>query len=525
MFANKNKTIIKLAMVLSISLCSSANAYELYQSGYDYSDRDIEGVINYNVNRRLPNNINLADSASLPFTDAAYANDPAFVGVFNLAINNAQIGTPSIAPINTGGHWAALVLKRTAAGGVEAIYNDNAGDPINPILRALLNNLGIADADIKDLQRRQAQDSNGCGAFAVENLIHIANAPDGATADELKAIVSAIHNSANLRINHARVLGLIPTIEECKSDAKLAAPEIESQTKQLINNLTATNGLTHNRMRHLNSVGVASGDEGLKHGVWVKGFIGSATDKANSPKVKSNLHGFVLGADTKINEDITIGAAYNRSSSKSKQKGALTSANRIDSNIFSIYGNGIINDNVSLSANVSLGQATLKTNDAVIARKSKGDLLGSSVVVDYKLYSNESFAIEPRLGASYNSLSLKGHESRRIKIAKIRQHQITLDTGVVLTSFHDINSFTVMPEISADYSYAVWNKGNKVKIISNPLNETVLTQKISNNKGEFKLGAGLTVASDRVEIGGNYEHIIQGKSRSHIGYAKLKLNF
>ena len=151
-------------------------------------------------------------------------------------------------------------------------------------------------------------------------------------------------------------------------------------------------------------------------------------------------------------------------------------------------------------------------------------MLGSSFVFDYTLYSNESFAIEPRLGVSYNSLSLKGYENASIKIAKIRQQQVTVDTGVALISFHDINSFTFMPEISADYSYAFLNKGNKVKI-TNHLNQAVLTQKISNNKSEFKLGAALTVASDRIEIGGGYEHIIQGKSRSHIGYAKLRLNF
>ena len=81
-----------------------------------------------------------------------------------------------------------------------------------------------------------------------------------------------------------------------------------------------------------------------------------------------------------------------------------------------------------------------------------------------------------------------------------------------------------MPEISADYSHAVWNKGNKVKI-SNQLGQTILTQKINNNKGTVKLGTGLTILADRIELGGGYEHSIQGKSRAHMGYAKLRVNF
>jgi uncharacterized protein with beta-barrel porin domain len=428
----------------------------------------------------------------------------------------------------------ALFIKRTAAGGVKAIYNNNSGGALDIRIRNLLIAAGVNNADIVDLQVAQAQDSNGCGAFAAENLIHIANAPDNATDAELIAIVAGITDSANLRIVHARLLGIhLPTVEESQPEAKIAASEIESQNRQLIKNLTTIKSLTNNRLRHLNRsgnfAGVASGDEGLNHGVWVKGFMGSETDKVNSSKVKRNLYGFILGADTKIDEDITIGAAYNHAASTSKQnlQNALTSTDKIDSNIVTLYGNSIINDDLSLSANVSFGKATIKTKDQLVASKSskqKGDLLGSSFVFDYTLYSNESFAIEPRLGVSYNSLSLKGYENASIKIAKIRQQQVTVDTGVALISFHDINSFTLMPEISADYSYAVLNKGNKVKI-TNHLNQAVLTQKISNNKSEFKLGAALTVASDRIEIGGGYDHIIQGKSRSHIGYAKLRLNF
>ena len=61
--------------------------------------------------------------------------------------------------------------------------------------------------------------------------------------------------------------------------------------------------------------------------------------------------------------------------------------------------------------------------------------------------------------------------------------------------------------------------------ISHQLGETILTQKINNNKGSVKLGTGITILADRIELGGGYEHSIQGKSRAHIGYAKLRVNF
>ena len=81
-----------------------------------------------------------------------------------------------------------------------------------------------------------------------------------------------------------------------------------------------------------------------------------------------------------------------------------------------------------------------------------------------------------------------------------------------------------MPEVSVDYSHALWRKGNKQKI-SNQLNQTIISQKSSNSQGILRLGTGLTIASDMFEVGGGYERNWQGKSRGHRVEAKVRVNF
>ena len=97
-------------------------------------------------------------------------------------------------------------------------------------------------------------------------------------------------------------------------------------------------------------------------------------------------------------------------------------------------------------------------------------------------------------------------------------------TGVVTTVFMELSSFTLMPEINVDYSHGIWRKANK-QTISNQLNQTIISQKTNNSQGILRLGTDLTIAGDVFEVGGGYERNWQGKSRGHMGYTKVRVNF
>jgi uncharacterized protein with beta-barrel porin domain len=279
--------------------------------------------------------------------------------------------------------------------------------------------------------------------------------------------------------------------------------------------------------------GFASGDDSLNHGVWAKGFLGKQTDKQKSAGAnidgKASLRGVIIGTDTKLDEDSTIGIAISHTDSKGKNSIASTAINttNISNNIFSLYGSNVLNDDLIISGNIAYGLAQIKTNSVAStasSTKRKATLLGGAIVANYNLYSSEYLMISPKIGGSYNQLDLKSYNDGSIKINKTKQQEFNLMTGVVTTGFMELSNLTVMPEVSVNYSHGIWSKRNK-QTISNWLNQTIISQKTNNSQGVLCLGTGLTIASDMFEVGGGYEHNWQGKSRGHMGYAKVRVNF
>ena len=145
-------------------------------------------------------------------------------------------------------------------------------------------------------------------------------------------------------------------------------------------------------------------------------------------------------------------------------------------------------------------------------------------MANYNLYSSEYLIISPKIGGSYNQLALKSYNDGSIKINKSKQQEFNMMTGVVTTVFMELSSFTLMPEINVDYSHGIWRKANK-QTISNQLNQTIISQKTNNSQGILRLGTDLTIAGDVFEVGGGYERNWQGKSRGHMGYTKVRVNF
>ena len=67
-----------------------------------------------------------------------------------------------------------------------------------------------------------------------------------------------------------------------------------------------------------------------------------------------------------------------------------------------MHGSGNNNEDISLSGNVSYGKTFIKTTHTGVARssKQKGDLFGSNLTANFKLYQGESILVETRAGIS-----------------------------------------------------------------------------------------------------------------------------
>jgi uncharacterized protein with beta-barrel porin domain len=88
-----------------------------------------------------------------------------------------------------------------------------------------------------------------------------------------------------------------------------------------------------------------------------------------------------MGADTKLDEDSTVGIALIHSESKGKNSIANTAINtsNISNNIFSLYGSNVLDDDLIISGNIAYGLAQIKTDSTLTnasKTKRKATLLG-----------------------------------------------------------------------------------------------------------------------------------------------------
>ena len=531
--------ILKLstAMVLTVFSASSLavpNTANLIQSSYWYEDEDIRAVIKSRV----------GDSAyiapALPFESTELVSD-----IVRSSVAESKTLGSALIPINFGNsHWAALAIKAGRDGRIRVIYNDSFGSPIASTSNGALVAQILKEIDptieLIDLQVRQQSDGSSCGAFTAENLITIGALDiSNMSVEELRNALRQINNAPAIRALHFRgLMGSTSVVDVIvlKPQAEMTIAQIDSLNKHLVTGLNNISSFTYDRLSHLNRMsvsGFASGDDSLNHGVWLKGFLGKQTDKQKSVGTnidsKADLRGVIIGADTKLDDDSTIGIALSHTDSKGKNSIVSTAINmaNISNNIFSLYGSNVLGDDLIISGNIAYGLAQIKIDSPtanISSTKRKATLLGGALTANYNLYSSEYLMISPRLGGSYNQLDLKSYNDGSIKINKTKQQEFNLMTGVVTTGFLELSSLTLMPEVSVDYSHGIWRKGNK-QTISNQLNQTIISQKTNNSQGILRLGTGLTIASDMFEVGGGYERNWQGKSRDYMGYAKVRVNF
>ncbi len=528
-------SIILLAPTSSI-FAADVNPSDFLKADYQYFQEDIDAVL---AKRVGPNSI---VSRPMNFKHAVDIQNVIYVAGQQLNNNIVLI------PVNTGGHWVALALVKNANGHITAIYNDPMGTPLNARdhiaeLIVALTALG-ENVTIRDLTTKLQHNGVACGAFTAETLAVLSKLDINAlNQDEIKAAIAGIADDATLRRKHFIALydgDEIFDVVELKPVAEKAAAEVTHQARQLRSNLSHVTSLTQTRISHLNRTshfsGLASGDDIIRHGVWVKGFAGTETDKSKNSandtvKTKGKTQGAIVGVDTKIAEDITVGIAYSHVNSSSKDSTAGKSSGKADitSDIVSIYASTDIDNDLSLDGTIAYGTTKVKNTNTSGATntstKIKGNLAGAALTANYNLRPSQNVLVTPRIGVAYNQLELKAHNDGFLKVAKLNQREIELNVGVVASYLFDMGGFNLIPEANVDYRHAVWRKGGAVKM-TNKLGQVVLSKKNSDAKGSYHAGLGLTAMyNDSLELGGGYEYSKQGKAQGHMGYAKLRVNF
>lgn len=510
------------------------------EAGYWYADEDIRGILK----NRLGGSVHI--SPALPFESKELVRD-----IVTHSINEAKLGKPALIPVNlNNNHWVALIIRVDEAGKLKVLFNDSLGSALSAksnaaLLVETIKNLEPT-ASIIDLQVRQQSDGSSCGAFTTENLITLAELDISNMSDaQIKAVLAKIIDSSAIRLSHLLSLVDSGTKQINQYKAEVLASELPITTDNLSSNLQNLSFVVNDRLQGFTRLdeflGVASGDElDPEYGLWIQGTGGrlnqknvAASSSNKTTNSKTKVQSFIIGADTQIDEASSLGAAisYNSLDSKFKASGiGKGSTENITSYLGTIYGSTNFDEHINLFSSLSYGKAFIKDKRELVAlvktaSKTKGDLLGSSITASYNHFLSDNLLLTSRLGASYNYINLKGFNIGTIKVSKRASRQVALIPGIQFSSIIDMNNLSIIPEVHSDFSYPVLHKGSAIFLTNSASGQNILSTKSKGTRSSYRLGTSITLANNRFEVGGGYDYLCYGKSKGHLGYGKIRINF
>lgn len=209
----KQSTVNPFSVLQRQGLAKSAA--ENIASGQWYWDRDVQFLLKNQLKDGNDAHIMAAVSSQKELQQRI---EQAFSNNVSTTLDNATEfqKVPIIIPLfinyttkelsNQGNHWVALLLKPTVDNRYIAIYNDPAGQEISTATKQLLRPYSSA---LYDLQLKQQNNSDDCGAYIIEDLICLARLNTVTTVQEVREKVSAFignRTSQHIRNLHASLL-------------------------------------------------------------------------------------------------------------------------------------------------------------------------------------------------------------------------------------------------------------------------------------------------------------------------------
>ena len=287
--------------------------------------------------------------------------------------------------------------------------------------------------------------------------------------------------------------------------------------------------------------GIAAGSSAEKHGVWGQVMGGIATQKARKGAAgfKSNMIGSMVGADTMINDNATLGVAFgnvaNNVNMKDLQKGDKT---RSSSWVFSGYGNYQFDNDFFIRGAVAYTRTAVNntekrqitnTQSGLAKAKYNVNSFGGELTVG-KAFAAGGVTVIPSVGARLThtgKISYKegGNTGLNTAISQGAMNSLYGVAGLQVTKAFVNGDSIITPEAHANVQYGLGMKTPKGKFISQLDNKAV--SYVGNKPSRFSadVGCGIMAETGALEYGVAYDANIAAGYVGHQGTVKLKVKF
>lgn len=373
----------------------------------------------------------------------------------------------------------------------------------------------------------------GKGKDEVEEII----TNNGGSANSQKALGSLVNDGVINRIrqqnpNDPLLQALLNTNEaDLTRIAEQLAPETNGGATQAAT--TSQNLVSNVTGSRTSSLRGASSGEGFKEtGVWVQTLYSDATQDLRDGVAGYNAYsrGIAVGADGKLNDNLTLGLAY--SFINTDVNGKTGNKTEVDSHAFTLYG-GYELGNYFVDASLTYGVNDNDSKRSIAGTQAKADydsdLLGLNLVGGYTWKINPQLLVEPRLAARYSLVNIDGYRekgsSAALKVEDQRYETIELGAGVRVAGSYALGAGTLEPQVKlmAYHDFAADQASSTSTFLLG--NTPFVTTGAKAVRNSYEAGIGADYKLGAVTLGVNYDYIGKSGFDADVFSAKVRYDF
>lgn len=313
--------------------------------------------------------------------------------------------------------------------------------------------------------------------------------------------------------------------------SKQLTPEVNGGASQAATTgQTLVSNTTSNRTSGLR--GLSSGEAFKQTGVWVQSLYSDATQsqRKDVEGYKANSSGMSVGADGKINDQLTLGVAYSYLNTDVKSQGRNTT--QVDGHAFTLYG-GYEHGNYFVDASLTAGMNNNqgKRHIAGTTAKSTYDstLLGLDVTGGYTYTVNDQLLLEPRLAARYSLVDIDGFSekgsSASLKVKEQRFTAFEVGAGLRVAANYPLGKGTLVPQAKLMFYQDIMSDDTSTTSTYVQGNTPFVTTGAKSARSSYEAGVGADYKLGAVTLGLNYDHVGKSGFDADTFTAKVRYDF
>jgi len=419
------------------------------------------------------------------------------------------------------------------AGQIEVLTAD--GEEVDPNGKLnLVSSSALLNVDSYTLENNTLVATvTGKGESEINDII----TGNGGSANSQKAIGSLLNDGVIGRISqqnpndpllqtllNANEADLTRVAEQLTPETNGGATQAATTSQNLVSNVTGS--------RTSSLRGASSGEAFKEAGVWVQSLYSDATQDLRDGVAGYNAYsrGIAVGADGKLNDQLTLGLAY--SFINTDVNGKSGNKTEVDSHAFTLYGgyelgNYFVDGSLTYGINDNDSKRQIASTQAKASYDS--DLLGLNLVGGYTWKINPQVLVEPRLAARYSLVNIDGYRekgsSAALKVEDQRYEAIELGAGARVAGSFNLGAGTLEPQVKlmAYHDFAADQASSTSTFLLG--NTPFVTTGAKAVRNSYEAGIGTDYKLGAVTLGVNYDYIGKSGFDADVFSAKVRYDF